>query len=682
VAGGSSEIGADELAIVRDRLPRLHGPRDLLEQICAFSPWALAVYDTRAHFVLANQAFGELFGSEPPSEYTLFEDRQLEETGALELIRRAYRGERVLVPAFWYATHPPGREGRRVGVETTLVPIRDERGEVACIGALFHDATEKLRALELAESRGREVEVSHARFVAEAGERARAEWEALRNEERLRLALEATGIGIWEAEEDNPELVWDERLRAMYGAPAHGPITREQFYRYIHPDDRKRVHDAFQAAKRPGGPSLRHLLFRIRRGTDGAERWFIGSGLSVFEQDRFIRFVGTTWDVTDQRLAEEALRQSEERLRLATEAANLGIWEWTREDGGSWDPHALELFDLPPETVTVSLPLLLRRVHPADRERIERELVELHTEGSEGHFLFEFRVDRPGAERWVQTNGRTFFEAGRLERVIGCSADITERKHNERELRRLYEEASAAVAARDEFLSIASHELKTPLTPLQLQLDRVARLLGPASGCDPKAHSGLALARRQIHRLTRLIDSLLDTSRLTAGRIILSPEELDLVALVGDVAERFQADAASAHSALELQLPGPVIGHWDRLRVEQVVTNLLSNALKYGAGHPIELRVEAREEEARLSVRDHGVGIPAEERGRLFTRFGRTGSARHFGGLGLGLYISRQLVEAHGGTIEVTSEPGVGATFTVRLPFAPPPPETAQMAER
>jgi signal transduction histidine kinase len=238
---------------------------------------------------------------------------------------------------------------------------------------------------------------------------------------------------------------------------------------------------------------------------------------------------------------------------------------------------------------------------------------------------------------------------------------------------RLYQEAQNAVRLRDEFLGIASHELKTPLTPLRLKLQMLQRQVnGALLESTPlpveRVSESLDVTLRQVRKLTDLVDNLLDVSRITAGRLRLELEELDSSSVAAELLSRFAPSAVQLGCALELHAPEPVFGRWDRLRVEQVVTNLLSNALKYGAGRPVVVRVEEDGERARLTVRDQGTGIAEEDLGRIFERFERAVSDRHYGGLGLGLYITRQIVEAFGGTVRVASEPGRGSTFTLELP--------------
>ena len=173
-------------------------------------------------------------------------------------------------------------------------------------------------------------------------------------------------------------------------------------------------------------------------------------------------------------------------------------------------------------------------------------------------------------------------------------------------------------------------------------------------------------------RLGLLVHTLLDVSRVTAGRFVLDLESVDLAEVTGEVLERMADELAQAGCALHLECPAPVRGRWDRGRLEQVVTNLVSNACKYGAGHPVTVSVAQQGRTARLAVRDGGIGITGADLERIFERFERAAGARDYAGLGLGLYITRQIVQAHGGTIRAESERARGSCFTVELPLEPP----------
>jgi signal transduction histidine kinase len=239
---------------------------------------------------------------------------------------------------------------------------------------------------------------------------------------------------------------------------------------------------------------------------------------------------------------------------------------------------------------------------------------------------------------------------------------------------RLLVETQRAVQLRNDFLSIASHELRTPITSLKLTLESLIRAMEATRPLRPPVLA--SRFQRLLHstkRLQRLVDELLDITRIEGGQATTVLAEMDLAALVREVAEHFEFDLAQAGCRLVIAGPRTVLGSWDARRLEHVVTNLLANAIKFGAGRPIELTVGDAGEVAELEVRDHGIGIEPDRLPKIFDRFERAVSTANYGGLGLGLYLARSIVESHGGTIGVKSRVGEGSSFTVRLPRAGPP---------
>ena len=233
-------------------------------------------------------------------------------------------------------------------------------------------------------------------------------------------------------------------------------------------------------------------------------------------------------------------------------------------------------------------------------------------------------------------------------------------------------QAREALRERDEFISVAAHELRTPLTALQLKVQGLERVIRTGASADGGAKamttSRLEGALRQIERLARLVERLLDVSRIAGGRLELSAEEFDVTTVLRQVTDDFRESAAAAGSEIHLEAPAGLMVTWDRLRIEQVLVNLLSNAVKYGRGRPIRVRLDAARDRVRLSIADEGIGIAPEDAEKIFSRFGRAAPVRNYGGLGLGLYIAKHIVEAHGGTIEVSSHVGRGSTFVIDLP--------------
>jgi PAS domain S-box-containing protein len=280
---------------------------------------------------------------------------------------------------------------------------------------------------------------------------------------------------------------------------------------------------------------------------------------------------------------------------------------------------------------------------------------------SRGELLGVLTLGRlPGADPGIYSDELAHELAGR----VALAADNA----------RLYEDAQEAIHLRDEFLSVASHELRTPLTPLNLKLGMVRRLAEQAgAGTLPaeQVAADIVIAARHVQRLTNLVDHLLDVTRIRAGRLQLQLELVDLADVVRDTVARLVSVGAETGSLIAVETPERCTGIWDRMRLEQITTNLLTNALKYGAGRPVQIQL-AEEGAGRvvLSVRDRGLGMERSVLERIFGRFERGHSGRHYPGLGLGLYITRQIVTALEGTIEVESAPGEGSVFKVVLPRA------------
>ncbi len=253
---------------------------------------------------------------------------------------------------------------------------------------------------------------------------------------------------------------------------------------------------------------------------------------------------------------------------------------------------------------------------------------------------------------------------GRPETVLMAMLDVTALNLTEQNLQR-------AIRVRDEFLSMASHEFRTPLTSLKVHIQGALRAAARSDGAAlpmPQYVAKLETLDHNVSRLAHLVDNLLDITRISAGRLDFELTDVDLAAVVREVAMRFNEDADRAGCKLTVRAERPVVGRWDRNRVDQVVTNLLTNALKYGAGTPVELVVSEQATQATLEVRDQGIGIPEEARHRIFERFERAVPHEHYSGFGLGLWIVHEIVTGLGGAVSVDSEPGKGATFRVMLP--------------
>jgi len=285
----------------------------------------------------------------------------------------------------------------------------------------------------------------------------------------------------------------------------------------------------------------------------------------------------------------------------------------------------------------------------ADRGGVRFDAVHRRADGS----TFPVEVSSRGEE----IEGRRY--------LVSILRDTTARKRADEERERLLETTRRALALRDEFLIVASHELRTPVTGIGLQLHQLRRMLERDAAHDLML-SSVDATTRELERLASLIGRLLD-AQVRGGNLTLATEELDLGQLARTVADRLRIQADDAGCELTVDVP-EIRGRWDRLRLEQVLTNLLVNAFKYGAGAPVTICGAATAGEATLEIRDRGIGIAEADAARIFEKFERAVPVASHGGLGLGLYIARQIVEAHGGHIEAVPRSESGATLRVTLP--------------
>ncbi len=341
-------------------------------------------------------------------------------------------------------------------------------------------------------------------------------------------------------------------------------------------------------------------------------------------------------------------------------SAQLGVWEWDIvADSITWSDQLYRIYGLDPGA-PIRYEDYLERIHPEDRELVAGQVQRAYQTGEP--FAFDHRIVRPDGEvRTLHGRGRVLLDdEGRPVRMIGSGQDITERKRAEEEHARLRQHMERM---QREFVSMIGHELRNPLTALK----GYAQLMQRRQRYDERS---VAAIIEQANLLDRMVRDLTDLARFEAGRLALEPAPTDLVELVFAAAER--ASGRTPAHTIRVEAPGgPLIGSWDRDRLAQVLDNLLSNAIKYSpdGGH-IVIRVESGDHHVRVSVQDPGAGIAADELPHLFDRFYRAQkTARSTEGLGLGLFIIRELVEAHGGTVAVHSEgPGKGSTFSFTLP--------------
>lgn len=390
------------------------------------------------------------------------------------------------------------------------------------------------------------------------------------------------------------------------------------------------------------------------------------------EELELIREVGErTCEVVERVRVEKALRDSEERLQLALSAGEIGTWQYRLETNDNiLDSSMSQLLGLSPETQIIPQQAFIDAIHPEDRALVEEEVRLCLSQGRE--FNLDFRVQRPDdTVIWLKDKGKVMRdESGRTQFVTGAALNITQRKEAEKALQQ-------ADRRKDEFLAMLAHELRNPMATIRNGL----QILSLHTTDDRQREHTLTMMNRQSEHLVRLVDDLLDVSRISQGKIELKKESLDLVELVTEVAQIVRPQFEEGRRQLHLNLPdSPVWIEADALRLSQVLTNLLTNGVRYTkAEGQIELLLNVQEDEqygqaVSLQIRDDGIGLAADQLVSIFELFVQVDNsvARSEGGLGLGLTLVRRLVELHGGRVEVYSAGlGLGSTFTIYLPNLP-----------
>ena len=540
-------------------------------------------------------------------------------------------------------------------------------------------------------------------------------------EEQLRLATEAAEVGLWDVDLRTDTLFWPPRVKAMFGISPDVPVSMADFYSGLHPSDRERTSEAFAAALDPARRAVYDVEYRTVGKEDGLIRWVAAKGRGIFDSSgRCIRVIGTAIDITARKRVEERLRRREALIAGQKEAFQAAI------NGAALDVSLailtrmlVEQFDGQARAaiyIANSEGSALRHVVGMPEDYIQGVMdfaigadsfscgLAVHTGQpvvtrdvtEDPHWKsLAWLAERTGFRGcWsfpVETSaGKTvgslalYFKDPReataqdrnlIATVTQAAAMIISRHQETEERARVTKALEAADRQKDEFLAMLAHELRNPLAPIGNAGELLARLITT----DPRAGAAIAMIKRQVTQLTRLVDDLLDVSRITRGRIALQPRPTDLatvitqaVEMVGPQLREYQHDLSVLASSYE-----PLYVNGDVARLVQCVGNVLANAVKYTApGGEIRIRARAQETHAIITITDNGSGIAPDLLPRVFDLFvqGDRTLDRAQGGLGIGLSVVKRLIEMHGGEITVSSDgAGTGSTFEIRLPRIPRP---------
>jgi PAS domain S-box-containing protein len=476
-------------------------------------------------------------------------------------------------------------------------------------------------------------------------------------EERLRLATEATGLGTWDLDMQSGNIIHSPRLAEIFGRNNRTVLRQAELNNIVHPADLDMVNKAFDDALTSGV-----YFFEARViWPDGTIHWVRTTGKVIYDDNKVpLRMLGTIKDITEQKHMLDELLKSEENLRLATEAAELGTFDMDVVNHSLvWDHRCREMFGITNNEPVSYENTFLLGLHPDDREKTDDAVCRaLNKEISNGDFDVEYRTI--GVEdkklRWVRAKGKVLFNEQDMPlRLIGAVLDITESKQNE--------------LKKNDFIAMASHELKTPLTSLKAYIQLL--LLNARRTGDSFLVNALEKSDSQISKMTKLIHGFLDMSKLESGKLTLNMEVFDITKLIEEIIG--DSRPISQGHDIVFENPSVINVNADREKIGQVISNFISNAIKYSPKNTsVVVELTTTDNSVKIAVKDNGIGIKQTDQQNIFQRFYRVQneSTKGFSGFGIGLYLSAEIINLHSGKIGVYSEAGKGSTFFFILPIA------------
>lgn len=613
-------------------MQRIRESEDQLQFAIGAAELATWDYNPVSNRFTGNDRLKSWFGLPPESEIDLFRAtdviQEKDRIGVLEAIQEAL-------------TY---RSGGHYEIEYTIVnPHTGSKKTVKAKGrALFNEEEEAVR---------------FSGTLQDITEEKRANMVLEQTNQRLEIALDAANLGSYDLDLSTGDMVCTEQCKANFGLPKDVVFNFRDMMSAIEPEYKDEVETAINMA------ILNHSTYQAEYQVywpDGSLHWIKAHGKPTYnDRGKVIGIIGVTYEITKEIKARKELQRAYEQARLATQAAQLGTFDMNLVKGTmEWDDRCRLLFGISHhETVTYENDFL-KGLHPDDKERIIAVINRsFRKELSNGDYDVEYRT--VGVEdhkiRWVRAKGKVFFDSrDQPTRFIGSVLEITEQKENE--------------LRKNDFISMVSHELKTPLTSLKAYV-QMLNIRSRKEGNDFSA-STLDKVELQVKKMTVMINSFLNVSRLESGHIHLDKSTFKIEELLKEVIEEtYQIYATHEINLLPFE---SLEIHADREKIGQVMTNLISNAVKYSPrGKTVTVACKRIGDELELSILDEGMGIRPQDKDHLFERFYRVESqhTQNISGFGIGLYLSAELIRLHNGQISVESEKGVGSRFFFRLPL-------------
>lgn len=694
-------INVDELVELESKAELLNSQR----RFYAFfekSSLPMGLFSSLGDTISVNDAWLRFFQTQRSEldDYNLLKDPQLEQLGIRHFFEKAAGGDDVEIPPFYYDPNLVGKLGRARWMECWVSPVKNEAGQVVELALSLKDVTDQINNQKALESnlQVQEKKEKNYRLVSE----------------RLSFAVKAGNIGVWQWVPGTQEVKVDAMTEKILGfEPGTFPGTVEAIRGIVHPDERKNLWTKFdQVFEQKISLVFDHRIYR----KDGSVRWIQASFAAFFDENNIpYLMMGTLNDITERKKAEadqKFLSQASDYLLVSNDYketlkslclhANSYLCDGVIIDELLPSGKLKRLMVVHQNPVTVVKLMKFDELYP---DKLNSNTSQMRTllsgvptviEDCDQHIQSVRNVLGDDAANFLSRIPRKSSLMIRLkgrENVLGVITFFTN-KDSKKDLDEgqmwlakelatkisiafenalIYQSAQEAIRSRDEFLSIASHELKTPLQSLTLQNQMRMRNIQKGlyqSYTSEQFGSMVEADLRHLHRIRRLIEDMLDISRLRAGKLSFIKERVNACEFIEDVIQRFrpQLDASGCILRTEGCSDNETTIEIDTYRIEQVLVNILTNAIRYGAGKPITLYVKKTATTLKVMVEDRGPGIKEQDLERIFEKFERAIS-REVSGLGLGLYISRQIIDLHGGSLYATSVVNKGSTFIFELPL-------------
>lgn len=649
------------------------------------SPLSIQICSKDGKTVLVNKAWQNLWAVSDDfvrdyikKDYNILQDKILEASGQLDKIRQGFQGQVVNLPEFLYDPSTVGLPGRARWTSGLVYPLKNNKGEVLEVVILHQDLTG-----DQANKAERDQLLSQLKYERNLLEAILRQMPAgiMVAEAAGRITL--TNERFQEMQSQNPRIFRADSSEYQSGElPIYRSLTgeriQEEEQRLIFPNGTSAI---LSASSAPIQDSEGRIAAAVVITSDITEKKREEGIQKFLDEIKSILLSTLDYDKITENVAISSipfladgcvldLIEGDEIKRIITKHRDPEVEKLMKM-----------LLEYPPTTfsnqptakvIKQGKPIL---IVSADAEQIQALTInEEHASlvdsiGIRSYIAVPLKIRGRtiGAINFLITTERRLFD----EKDLSTALDLGHHAALVIEKAKLYRDAQSAIRLRDDFISIASHELKTPLTALILQIEVLSTIMESVSTEESEiVMKVINSTNRQLDRLTRLVEDMLDISRIASGKMKFTRKKVDIVEVTGEVLDRFKDQLALQLIALDFNAPESITVNCDPYRIEQVITNLMTNAIRYGEKSPIKVNIEQEADKILIKVTDQGRGIAKADHERIFNRFERAVDADDIIGLGLGLYINKQIVEEHGGKIYVESELNHGATFILELPMA------------